>query len=96
MIMPSFDAIIVWNVLEETGRCRWPAPVGRVGNGDALHAAGHTDISEPAFFVVIAVERRKKTILPRDQENMRKFEAFCTVQRQELHGVHGVFARTTR
>ena len=58
-----------------------------MGDGDALHAAGDADIGEPAFFVVVAIERRKKTILPRDQEDMREFEAFCSVQRHELDGV---------
>jgi hypothetical protein len=58
---------------------------------EASLRARHADVEKPSFFLDIAVcdrlAMRQEAFLETDQEHMRKFEAFCGVQRRQADGV---------
>ncbi len=78
--MPSHDAADFRYIFKEAGRCRGAATEAGMGDRDTLHAARDADISQPAFFIAVAVDRWHDTVLESHEEHMREFEAFRAVQ----------------
>ena len=80
---PAEHAVRLRDVIEEGRGKRGAAPEAAIGNGDPAHAAGQGDIGEASLLVAIGVVGGKGARLPGGQENLRKFEALCLMERHQ-------------